>query len=216
MQIIQAYAPTFVSIDEENELFYEDLIAAKNAEKAKFIIGDFNAKIGVKTATDLSYVSTFGLGEQNQRGQTMVNFLNQKKIYCLNTFFEKQPRRKWTWRIPDNTVRNEISYVLATDKHICADVSVLNRFDTGNDHRLVRAKLQIDTQLERKGLIVKKIQPTISELRGGEKKYNTQIDRKLQPTEELWDLELNTLSTKITNSIRTAVKKYARCENRGT
>lgn len=82
----------------------------------------------------------------------------------------------------------------------------MNRFDTGNDHRLT-AKLRIDTQLERKRLIVKKSRFTMSELRGKEEEYNTQIDRKLRPTEELWSLEFNALLTKITSSIRTAVKK---------
>lgn len=65
MQIIQAYAPTSASTDEENEAFYEDL-TAKSTEKAKFtvIIGDFNAKVGARTNTDLSYVGTFGLGKR--------------------------------------------------------------------------------------------------------------------------------------------------------
>lgn len=65
---IQITHSTSALIDEESELFYEDLTAAKNAEKTKFtiIIGDFNAKIGAKT--DLSYVGTFSLGERNGRG----------------------------------------------------------------------------------------------------------------------------------------------------
>lgn len=90
---MQITHPTSALIDEESELFYENLKAAKNAEKTKFtiIIGDFNAKIGAKT--DLSYVGTFSLDERNRRGQTMINFLNKEKIYCLNTF-EKHLRKK--------------------------------------------------------------------------------------------------------------------------
>lgn len=95
----------------------------------------------------------------------MVDFLNKEKLYCLNTFFEKHHKRKWTWKSPDNTVKNEIDYVLATDKRICMDVSVLNRFDTGSDHRLVRAKLQIDTRVERRRLIVEDVRPTRYELK---------------------------------------------------
>ncbi|XP_071635060.1 craniofacial development protein 2-like [Temnothorax longispinosus] len=167
MQIIQAYTPTSASTDEENETLYEDLTAAKNTEKAKFIIiiGDFNARVGARAATNLSYVGAFGLGERYRRGQAMVDFLSKEKIYCLITFFEKHHKRKWTWRSRENTVKNEIDYVLATDKRMCTDVSVLNRFDTGSDHRLVRAKLQIDIRLERRRLIAKKIQPTIHEIK---------------------------------------------------
>ncbi|XP_070152510.1 craniofacial development protein 2-like [Polyergus mexicanus] len=220
MQIIQAYAPTSASTNEENEAFYEGLTAAKNTEKAKFtiIIGDFNAKVGAKAATDLSCVGAFGLGKRNRRGQAMVDFLNKEGIYCLNTFFEKQHERKWTWRSPDNTVKNEIDYVLVIEKRICMDVSVLNRFDTGSDHRLVRAKLQIDTRMERRRLIAKKIRPTLYEMKEKKDEFNTQMDKKLRPTEELWDLELNEVATKITNSIQTAVKKVCsmqKSRNRG-
>lgn len=209
MQIIQAYAPTSASTDEENEAFYEDLTAAKNTEKAKFtiIIGDFNARVGAGTDADMSYVAAFGLGKRNRRGQAMVDFLNKEKIYCLNTFFEKHHKRKWTWRSPDNKVKNEIDYILATEKRICTDVSVLNRFDTGSDHRLVRAKLQVNNRMERRRLIAKKIRPIRYKMKEKKDEFNTQIDKKLQPTEELGGLELNVLSTKITNSIQTAVKK---------
>lgn len=47
----------------------------------------------------------------------------------------------------------------------------LNRFDTGSDHRLVRTKILINTQLERKHLIVRKVRPTVGELKGKEKEY---------------------------------------------
>lgn len=54
MQVIQAYAPTNAAEESEAEQFYEDVTAARRAEKARFIVvmGDFNAKIGSKTMTD--------------------------------------------------------------------------------------------------------------------------------------------------------------------
>ncbi|KAM0735271.1 LINE-1 retrotransposable element ORF2 protein [Formica fusca] len=169
--------------------------------------GDFNSKIGQKTQTDPPYIGTFGLGERNQREQEMMNFFSKEKIYCMNTFFKKHPKRKWTWKSPDNSTKNEIDYVLVTDKRICVDVSVLNRFDTGSDHRLVRAKIQVDTRLERKRLMEKKIRPTMAELKGKEEEYNTYIERKLCPVEDLKELPLRDLTSKITSSIRTAVKQ---------
>ncbi|XP_070162480.1 craniofacial development protein 2-like [Polyergus mexicanus] len=169
-QLIQAYAPMSASTDEEHEKFLEDLTTAKSAEKTRFTImtGDFNSKIGQKTQTDPPYIGIFGLGEQNQRGQEMMNFLSKEKINCMNTFFKKHPKKKWTWKSPDNSTKNEIDYVLVTDKRICVDVSILNRFDTDSDHRLVRTKIQVDTRLERKRLMEKKIRPTMAELKGKE------------------------------------------------
>lgn len=80
----------------------------------------------------------------------MLNFLRREEMYCMNSFYRKPPQRKWTWRSPDGATKNEINYVLVSDKRMCTDVSVLNRFSTGSDHRLVRAKVCIDTRLERK------------------------------------------------------------------
>ncbi|XP_070151975.1 craniofacial development protein 2-like [Polyergus mexicanus] len=90
--------PTSASTDEEHEKFLENLTTAKSAEKTRFTImtGDFNSKIGQKTQTDPPYIGTFGLGERNQRGQEMMNFFSKEKIYCMNTFFKKHPKRKWT------------------------------------------------------------------------------------------------------------------------
>lgn len=137
----------------------------------------------------------------------MVDFLSKEKIYYMNTFFKKYPKRKWTWKSPDSATKNEIGYILISDKSICMDVSVLNRFDTDSDHKFVRAKIWIDTRRRRKRCMEKKIRPTMGELRGREEEYSTQIEKKLRTIEELQELELNELSNKITSSIRTAVKK---------
>lgn len=208
VQIIQAYAPTSKSPEEECEQFYEDISVAMNSErtKAKIILGDFNAKLGQRNVSDPHNIGNFGLGERNHRGQIMLDFLCRENLYSLNTFFKKPPQRKWTWRSPDGTVKNEIDYILSTNKNTCLDVSVLNHFNTGSDHRLVRAKFSINTQLERKRRIEKSIRPSIVELADKREEYNTIIENKLEPTENLRELSLDDLSTKITSSIQTAKK----------
>lgn len=128
---------------------------ARASEKAHFviIIGDFNAKIGQQTPIDTAGVGRFGLGTRNSRDQMLVDFLSGEEMYCMNTFFQKKPKRKWTWRSPGGAVRNEIDYILSSSKDICEDVSVLGRFDAGSDYRLMRACFRIDTKLERRKLI---------------------------------------------------------------
>jgi len=42
----------------------------------------------------------------------------------MNTFFQKKPQRRWTWKSPGGTARNEIDYILSSSKDICTDVSV--------------------------------------------------------------------------------------------
>lgn len=178
------------------------------------IIGDFNAKVGAKVPTDPSFIGKFGLGARNQRGQTMIDFLNKERLYCMNTFYKKHPKRKWTWRSPDNRVKNEIDYVLTSNPQLCSDVSVLNRFDTGSDHRLVRARIHVNIRHQRKALVKRKIRPTTGELREREEEFNRQIDKKLHPIEDMRNMELNALSTKITSSIRNAVRKVCSLQSK--
>ena len=49
MNVIQVYAPTSYSTEEEADNFYEDLeksIQACNSQENTIIMGDFNAKVG--------------------------------------------------------------------------------------------------------------------------------------------------------------------------
>ena len=55
--------------------------------------------------------------------------------------------------------------------HICSDVTVLHRFDTGSDHRLVRAKITINNRLERNKLIKKARAPTKDEIPTKQEQY---------------------------------------------
>jgi hypothetical protein len=40
--------------------------------------------------------------------------------------------------------KNEIDFIMADKRHIFRDVSVINRFNTGRNHRLVRGTLNIN------------------------------------------------------------------------
>lgn len=75
----------------------------------------------------------------------------------MNSFFKKSVNRRWTWRSPNSNTKNEIDYVLTNKKFTVRDVSAPNRFDTGSDHRFVRAKIEINMKRELNKLI--KIQP---------------------------------------------------------
>lgn len=136
----------------------------------------------------------------------LLNYLRNENLYCMNTFFEKAPQRKWTWKSPNNLVKNEIDYVLTSGRKICNDVTVLNRFDTGSNHRLVRATIVINTRLERRKLIRKTGYPTIEELSQKVDEYQTIIRRKLHPAESLTELGLDDLCSRITKSIQVATK----------
>lgn len=128
LKIIQVYAPTSASDDEEVDAFYEDLSEAlsENACFYNIVMGDFNAKIG-RTLESEEYVGKYGLGRKNERGHALVNFLEQKKLYAANTFFQKKNQRLWTWRSPGGETTNQIDFILGNKKYIFQDVDVINK-----------------------------------------------------------------------------------------
>lgn len=80
----ESYIPASKAEQEEIEGFYEDLVKARQMEKAHFVIvmGDFSAKIEERKQGDMVYVGNFGLAERNVRGE------------ILHTLFKKPKKRK--------------------------------------------------------------------------------------------------------------------------
>ena len=66
----------------------------------------------------------------------------------MNTFYKKKAGRKYSWR-RSNGVKNEIDFFLSNNKSIFQDVSALKRFNTGSDHRIVKARIVFNFRLER-------------------------------------------------------------------
>ena len=104
--------------------------------------------VGKKCRSDRETVGHFGLGERNERGTRPVQFAKTEKLKIADTFYKKKKNRKWTWKSSDRTTKNEIYQVL-TSKNIIRNVDIIQRFNIGSDHRMVRAAIKINTRLER-------------------------------------------------------------------
>ncbi|KAK5642795.1 hypothetical protein RI129_008962 [Pyrocoelia pectoralis] len=103
------------------------------------IMGDFSAILGRQLDDSESYVGKYGLDERNDRGNMLTHFLKDQKLFAMNTFYDKKSQRKWRWIGPNNgQTKNEIDYILSSKK-LSQDVTVLNSFNTGSDHRIIRA-----------------------------------------------------------------------------
>ncbi|XP_066963543.1 craniofacial development protein 2-like [Macrobrachium rosenbergii] len=148
LTIIQVYAPTSVSSQEELDNFYDDLYTTLNNNKTHYnmIIGDFNAKIGQGNG---DCVCKLGYGERNERGDDLINFAVAHDFKIMNTFFQKSESKRWTLRSSIHETRNEIDYILVDKHNIVKSVDVLNQVNVGSDHRMVRCKIQMNIKQER-------------------------------------------------------------------
>ena len=72
----------------------------------------------------------------------------------MNIYYKTPPQQRRTWQTPGGEVKNEIDQLICNDKNIIQDSSVLTTINIGSDHRMLRAKVRINTQKEKRKLII--------------------------------------------------------------
>ena len=115
--VIQVYAPTSNAEEAEVEQFYEDLqdlLELTLKKDVLFIIGDCNAKVGSQETPRVT--GKCGLGVQNEAGQRLIEFCQEDALVTGNTLFQQHKRRLYTWTSPDGRHRNQIDYILFSQR----------------------------------------------------------------------------------------------------
>ena len=144
--IVQVYAPTSSSTEEELDDFYDDLYRAFiqcKSQEVILVMGDINAKVGKGRQQDI--VGPHGLGRRNERGDTWVQWCEQNDQIITNTWFEHNPRRLWTWRSPDDNTKNQIDYITINRRfrNSILNVKGYPGADCNTDHVLLVATLRL-------------------------------------------------------------------------
>ena len=89
--VIQVYALTNNAEEAEVEWFYEDLLELIPKKDVLFIIGDWNTKVGSEEITGV--MGKFGLGVQNEAGQRLIEFCQEKALVIASNLFQQHKRR---------------------------------------------------------------------------------------------------------------------------
>lgn len=144
--VIQIYAPTTEAEEEDIDQFYEDLRELLQLTPKKdvvFIIGDWNAKVGNQTVDGVT--GKFGLGTTNEAGQRLLEFCQDNSLVITNTLFQLPKRRLYTWTSPDGQYRNQIDYIICSQRWRSAVQSSKTRpgADCGSDHELLISKFRL-------------------------------------------------------------------------
>lgn len=207
VSIIQVYAPTETSSDEELELFYSTVDKAIHLSANNVIVmGDFNAKVG-KTNPNETTTGNYGYGERNCRGNRLIDFARENNFAIMNTFFKKNNKQRWTWRSPNGKAKNEIDYILTNLHRNIYNIQVLN-ITYPSDHRPLRAALNI---LPRKRSRCKFGQCPIYQLNNEEETqtYKQMLNSYLTNMLENWGDEVAAQNhyDDIINAIDTSLKK---------
>ena len=115
--VIQVYSPISNAEEAEVERFYEDLqdlVELTPKKDVLFIIGDWKAKVGSQETPGVT--CKFGLGIQNEAGQRLIKFCQENALVIANTLFQQHKRRLYTWTSPDGQHRNQIDYILCSQR----------------------------------------------------------------------------------------------------
>ena len=91
--VVQVYAPTTNVEEVEVEWFYEDLqdlLELTPKTNVLFIIGDWNAKVGNQKIPGVT--GKFGHGVQNEAGQRLTEFCQEKALVIANTLYQQHKR----------------------------------------------------------------------------------------------------------------------------
>lgn len=218
LKIIQVYAPTSTCSDEEIDAFYDDVDSALSRRSSHYtlLMGDFNAKLGLRNDDTEASMGPYGFGVRNERGQRLLEFLLQQKLYAMNSFFKKAPQRNWTWSSPDGVTKNEIDFIISNRRGIVQDVAVLNRCTIGSDHRMVRAKVVIDTKRERRKLVKKATGNAWNSI-GNEDRYRQLITENIQSLEGVVEsMDIEEVNQGILQAIQSAEQNCRSQGNRKT
>ena len=87
----------------------------------------------------------FGLGAKNEAGQRLIAFCQEIASVIANALFQQHKRRLYTWTSPDGQYRNQIDYILCSQKWRSSIQSAKARLraDCGTDHELLIAKFRL-------------------------------------------------------------------------
>ena len=147
IMVIQIYAPISKAAEVELERFYEDLQDLLELTRKKdvlFNIEDWNEKVGNQEIPGVTGKSDPEV--QNEAGQRLTEFCQDNALVIVNTLFQQQKRRLYTWTSPDGQYQKQTDYILFRQRWRSSIESAKTRLgaDCGSDHEPIIAKFRLN------------------------------------------------------------------------
>ena len=114
----------------------------KKKKDVLFIIGDWNAKVGIQEMPGVT--DKIGFEVQNEAQQRLTQFCQENTLVIANTLIQKH-KSHYTWTSPDDQYQNQIDYILCSRKWRSSIQSAKTSpgVDCGSDHEFVIAKFRL-------------------------------------------------------------------------
>ena len=79
----------------------------------------------------------------------VLDFAEENNLVVTNSLFFKATNRYWTWEAPGGVTKRQTDFILSSDRKIVPNCEVITKVDIGSDHRMVRARVEINKKLMR-------------------------------------------------------------------
>ena len=147
--IVQTYAPTNDSSEEEKNKFYNQLqqvYRETHSHDLVITMGDLNAKIGCQMPGEEGIVGQHALvGERSENGERFVASCMENNMAITTTQYPHKDIHKYTWTSPDGRTKNQIDHIAINGKfrNSITDARTYRGADVATDHNLVMCKLKL-------------------------------------------------------------------------
>ena len=145
-KVIQVYALTSNAKEAEVEQFYEDLQDLLKRNQKKMSSSLQGTRMQKQESKEIpGETGTFGHRVQNEAGQRLTEFCQENALVIANTLFHQHKKRLYTWTSPDGQYRNQIDYILCSQRWRSSIQSAKTRLgaNCGSYHELLIAKFRL-------------------------------------------------------------------------
>ena len=127
----------------------QDLLERTPKKDVLFMMGDWSAKVGSQETPEIT--GKFGFGIWNEARQRLTEFCQENALVIANTLFQQHKRRLYTWTSPDGQQRNQIGYILYSQRWRSSIQPTKTRpgADCGSDHELLITKFRLKIEKSR-------------------------------------------------------------------
>ena len=141
--ILQVYAPTSNAKEAEIERFYTRLSRTNTQKRCPFHYRGLECK-SRKSRNTWSNRQIW-LWSTDEVGQKLIELCQENTLVTANTLFQQHKRRLYTWTSPDGQHRNQIGYIICSQRWRSSIQSAKTRpgADCGSDHELLIAKFRL-------------------------------------------------------------------------
>lgn len=145
--IMQIYSPTEQSNKTEIDDFYAMVTNSikLHTHNNLIVMGDFNARTGNRVDGEEVVLGPYCSGKRTRNGRKLLHFAYENNLKILNSLFKSRDSNRWTWISPNGRYKNEIDYILSNKNKQFQDCRVINNLNFNSNHRMVRAKLLLNS-----------------------------------------------------------------------